>query len=203
MFTINIYLKFALIAFFLGGGVVLSVLFGFWYAFVLLLIGITLLVSYIMLGTIQSAAQMLQVSDFDGAEKRLALTLTPKLLYVTNRAFYYIIKGSIALNNKDNNLAEELFNTALALKLPTDNEKAMILLQLANINAVKNKWTAAKQYFKDAKKLKVSEGAIKEQMNQFEKALNNRGQQKAMMGRGGKGGQAMVPGGKRRRPKMR
>jgi hypothetical protein len=203
MFTINIYLKFALIALFLGGGVVLSFLFGFWYAFVLLLIGLTLLVSYIMLGTVQSAAQMLQVSDFAGAEKRLGLTLTPKLLYVTNRAFFYIIKGSIALNNKDNNLAEDLFNTALALKLPTDNEKAMILLQLANINAVKNKWTAAKQYYKDAKKLKVTEGPIKEQIVQFEKALNNRGQQKAMMGRGGKGSQAMMPGGKRRRPKMR
>lgn len=202
MFTINIYLKFALILLFLGGGVLLSFLFGFWYAFVLLLIGLTLFVSYVMLGTVQSAAQMLQVSDFTGAEKRLGLTLTPKLLYVTNRAFYFIIKGSIALNNKDNNLAEELFNTALALKLPTENEKAMILLQLANINAVKNKWTVAKQYFKDAKKLKITEGPIKDQLIQFEKALNNRGQQKAMMGRG-KSAQAMVPGGKRRRPKMR
>lgn len=202
MFTINIYLKFALIALFLGGGVLLSFMFGFWYAFVLLLIGLTLLVSYVMLGTVQSAAEKLQVSDFAGAEKRLGLTLTPKLLYVTNRAFFYIIKGSIAMNNKENNEAEALFNRALALKLPTDNEKAMILLQLANINAVKNKWTAAKQFFKDAKKLKVTEGAIKEQLNQFEKALNNRGQQKAMMGRG-KGAHAMMPGGKRKRPKMR
>ena len=202
MFTINIYLKFALIVVFLGGGIVLSFLFGFWYAFVLLLIGVLLLLSYIMLGTIQSAAQMLQTGDFDKAQKRLDLTLTPKLLYVTNRAFYFIIKGSIAMNDKDNNTAEELFNKALALKLPTDNEKGMILLQLANINAMKGKWAAAKKFFNDAKKLKISEGAIKEQMVQFEKALSNRGQQKAMMGRG-KGGQAMVPGGKRRRPKMR
>ncbi len=156
-----------------------------------------------MLGTIQSAAAMIQNMDFAGAEKRLGLTLSPKLLYVTNRAFFYIIKGSLAMNDKKQDEAEEYFNQALSLKLPTDNEKGMILLQLANINASKGKWNAAKNYFRDAKKLKISEGQIKEQLNMFEKALNNRGQQKAAMGMGKQGMQSMRPGGKRRRPKMR
>ena len=176
---------------------------GFWYAFPLLLIGIGLLVSYVMLGTVSSAAQMVQNMNFDGAEKRLGLTMTPKLLYVTNRAFYYILKGSILMNRHDNTGAETWFQNALALKLPTDNEKAMVLLQLANINGSKNKWTAAKKYFMEADKLKITEGQIKEQLEMFRKAINNRGQAKLSGRMGKQGHQMMNRGSKRRRPKMR
>ena len=203
MFTINIYLKLALIAVFLGGGIVLTFIYGLVWSWPLLLIGLILLVSYLMLGTVASAANMIQTLDFEGARKRLNLTLTPRLLYVTNRAFYYIMNGSIMMNTGDTNGAEEEFNKALNLKLPTENEKAMVLLQLANINGSKNKWNAAKKYYREAKKLKITESQLKEQMVQFEKALTNRGQLKAAQGMGKKGQQMMRPGGKRRRPKMR
>ncbi len=201
MFIINIYLKFALIALFLGGGILLTFLNGFVWSWPLLLIGLGLLASYFLLGTVTSTANLIQTMDFDAAEKRLNLTKFPGLLYITNRAFYYIMKGSIKMNQGDNNGAEEQFNNALNLKLPSDNEKAMVLLQLANINATKNKWNSAKNYFSQAKKLKVSEGQLKDQMNQFEKALNNRGQMKAAQGTSKR--MQMRPGGKRRRPKMR
>jgi len=202
MFIINIYLKFALIAVFLGGGIILTFIYGLVWSWPLLLVGILLLVSYVMLGTVASAANMIQTLDFEGARKRLNLTLSPKFLYVTNRAFYYIMNGSIMMNTGDTTGAEDEFNKALDLKLPTENEKGMVLLQLANINASKNKWNAAKNYFREAKKLKITEGQLKEQMQQFEKALTNRGQMKASQGMGRKG-QQMRPGGKRRRPKMR
>jgi len=203
MFKINIYLKFALIGIFFFGGIILGFMYGFGYSWIMILIGVLLLVSYLMLGTIQSAAEMVQTMDLDGAEKRLNLTLSPKLLYVSNRAFYYIIKGTIAINRNDSVTAEGLFNQALALKLPTETEKAMVLMQLANINAQKNKWTAAKNYFREAKKLKVVEPQLKEQIELFDKALKNRGQMKSGQGMGRKGQQMMRPGGKRRRPKMR
>jgi len=206
MFTINIYLKFALIALSLGLAVLFMVLegFGAGYYVPFLIIGLILLASYIFLGTVSSAAQMVQKMDFDGAEKRLGLILKPEFLYVTNKAFYYILKGSIFANRKDNDAAEDLFEKALALKLPSDNEKAMVLLQLANINGSKNKWTAAKKYFRDADKLKVTEPQIKEQLDMFRKAINNSGQMKAG-GMGGKRGSNMMQPGsrKRRRPKMR
>jgi hypothetical protein len=80
----------------------------------------------------------------------------------------------------------------------------MVLLQLANINATKNKWNAAKIYLNDAKKLKVSEGQIKEQIQQFDKAFSNRGQAKAASSMAGRNGfRSMSGGGKRRRPKMK
>lgn len=204
MFTINIYLRFALIALtIIGGGILIGTM-GFWYGFPIVLIGLALLVGYFLFGTIVSAGKFVQEQDFVGAEKRLNLTFFPKLLYVSNRAMYYIMKGSIASQDKDNKLAEEYFNQALALKLPSDNEKAMVLLQLSNINATRQKWPLAKKYFHELKKLKVTEPQLKEQVALFEKAMSQSGQIKAqqrMMG--GTRGKAMTGGGKRRRPKMR
>jgi len=165
-----------------------------------------MLASYIFLGTVQSSAQMVQEQDFDGAEKRLGLTLMPKWLYVTNRAFFYIMKGTLSAQKNDHKIAEDHFNTALSLKLPSDNEKAMVLMQLANIKATKNNWTAATNYFNQAKKLKVTQGEIKNQLDYFEKALsNNKGQMKAARSMGKQGMRMMQKGGggKRRRPKMR
>ena len=203
MLQINIYVKFALIAAcFIGGGILWAA-YGFWYSSIFLLAGIILLVSYLLLGTVQSAAELMQKMDFDGAEQRLELTYFPGLLYVSNKAFYYIIKGTAKLNKEETSAAEELFNKALSLKLPTETEKAMVLMQLANINARKNKWNAAKNYFKEAQKLKVTQPELKQQMEEFDKAIKNRGQMKAAQSMGRRGHQMMRPSGKRRRPKGR
>ncbi len=193
MFTINIYLKFALIAVCLIGGTILAFVYGFWYAFPFLLAGILLLVSYFLLGTIQSAATMVQTMSFDEANKRLDLTFRPNWLYKTNRAFFYLLKGSIAMQNKDTAAAEAYLTKAQQIELPTDNEKAMVGLQLANIHAQKGKWNSAKNHFNKIKKLKVTEPQLKEQIKQFEKAITNRGQMKharSMQG-GRKGGGRM------------
>ena len=201
MFTINIKLKLGLTALFLVGGILLAIFQGFWNALPFLLIGLGLLASYFMLGTVQSAAELVQLAQFDEAEKRLGYIWKPEWLYKTNRAFYYILKGSLAMNKKDHNAAEEYFKIAEKIDLPTDDEKAMVQLQLANINAQKQRWNKAKVYFLNAKKLKVTQPQLKEQIAQFDTAFKNRGQMKHAHGAGRR--QMMQPGGKRRRPKMR
>jgi len=184
MFTINIYLKFAIIAVSLIAGIVLSMTISFWYALPFFLIFIGFLVSYILLGTVQSSAVLMEQMDFTGAQRRLSLTWKPNWLYVTNRAFYYIIRGTILMNLNQVDEAEEWFNRAAKLKLPSDTEKAMVLLQLANIHATKGKWNQAKLEFMQAKKLKVTEKNLREQMKQFEKVLSQRGQLKHTRGGG-------------------
>lgn len=135
MFTIDYKLKFAIIAVGILGGLALMFTAGFWYGFPFLLIGIGFLVSYILLGTVQSAAVMLEKMKFAEAEERLKWTLKPNWLYVTNRAFFYIMKGSIAANLNRPDEAEGYFEKAKDLKLPSDNERALVYLQLANIKA--------------------------------------------------------------------
>lgn len=201
MFTINIYLRFALMALGIIGGSVLIALFGFWYGFPFLLVGLVLLVGYVLLGTVQSAAQLMQEMNLIGAEQRLGLTLSPKLLYKGNRAYFYMLKGSVAMQLKQNDLAEEHLLRAKEIGLPTDNERAMVYLQLANLAALKNNWTNSRNLFREAKQCKVSEPQLKDQIKQFEKALKQQGTAKASRHR--HRGSVVAPGGKRRRPKSR
>lgn len=203
MFKLNIYLRFALIALTLVGGIILTFAYGFWYAFPFLLVGIILVVGYVLLGTVQSAAEIMQGGDLEAAEQRLNLTFKPEWLYKTNRAYYYMVKGNLAMQRKDTEEGEKWLKKAQGVDIPTDNEKAMIELQLANVAASRNKWKQAEIHMRNLKDLKVTEPMLKEQVEQFTKAFAQRGQMKAqqrmqMSQRGG-----FRPGGKRRRPKMR
>ncbi len=201
MFTINIYLKFVLIALFLGGGILLSFSISFWYAFPLIIIGLIFLASYIFLGTIQSSAMMMQKSDFDACEKRLELTYKPNWLYVTNRAYYFLIKGSIAMQRNDSDDAEIWFNKAKSLKLPSDNEKAMILIQMINIHLTKNRYTQASNAYRELKKLHLTSDMFKDQIKMLDDVMKQQGRMKMS----GQMDQRMMfrPGGKRKMPRMR
>ena len=72
---------------------------------------------------------------------------------------------------KDTEAGEVYLNKAQSLKLPTDNEKAMIELQLASIKANKGKLKEAEAHMRTIKSLKVTEGMIKNQIEEFDKAL--------------------------------
>ncbi|TVR82085.1 MAG: hypothetical protein EA409_05555 [Saprospirales bacterium] len=200
MFTINIYLRFTLIAILLPLAIWLSFQFGFWYSFPFYLIWLSLIIGYVLLGTVQTAAKKMEKMDFLGAEERLRLTLAPKYLFKTNRAYYFMLRGTIALNLKNNEEAEHFLLKAKETGLATGNEKAMVHLQLANLAAGKNNWNGALMHFRQAKKFKVTDPQLREQMRQYEKALANRGILKSA-GMGNKNIQ--TAGGKRRRPKMR
>ena len=203
MLVINPYLRFALMAVGIGGGIALWVTLGIWYGIWFVIVGLVLLVGYLILGTVSPAAKALQDSDFDKADRFLKLTLTPRLLYATNRAYYYMLKGSIAIARKDTDEGEMWLKKAESVKIPTPNEGAMLQIQLANIAASKGKWKQAQLYYRNAKQLKITDQNIKEQLKQFEKVLNNRGQQKAAARMGKQGNAMMGRGSKRRRPKMR
>jgi hypothetical protein len=185
MFSINIYLRFGLIAACLLGGFILAAKFGFWYSFPFFLIGIVLIVGYILLGTIQSSALKMQGGDMDAANKNLDLTFFPQWLYKPYRGTFYLIKGSIAAQQQDDEKAEQYFVTAQGMGLPSDNEKAMIILALANFRAKKGNWAAAENYIRQAKTLKVTETMLKEQILESEKAMKQRAQQNTMMMRQG------------------
>jgi tetratricopeptide (TPR) repeat protein len=199
MFTINIFLRFAGIVGGLLIGIILWSAYGFWYGFPFLLTAIILLIGYIMLGTVQSAAMLLNQQRIDEAEKQLKYTFFPKWLFYMNRGYYYMLHGTIAMFKKDNTKAESYIQQALATGLPSANEKAAAYLQLANITATRGNWTMAQNHLAEAKKLDVTEPSIKEQLKEIEKAMKQRGQMQSpanMMG-------SYRPGGKRKQPRMR
>jgi len=113
MFSINIYLRIALIAGLTIVGLVLNSMYGFWYAFVFYLAALVLLIGYIMTGTVQSATMLLQTQDFAAAKKRLGMTLFPKLLFGPAKSAFYMIKGTIAMQSKDYDEANSYFKNRI------------------------------------------------------------------------------------------
>lgn len=203
MFTIHPYLKFVLIALFLFGGITMMLTLPWGYGLPFVIIGVLLLVSYILLGTIQHTAKVMQASqNYLEADKWLNLTLKPEWLYVTNRAYYYMMKGTIAQGLGRTDEAETYLTKAQTLNLPTDNEKAAVQLQLASIAIQRQKINIAKNYLKNIKELTVTEPMLKDQIKQFDKAMAQQGQMKMaqQMGMMSKGGMPLNPKTKRRRP---
>ncbi len=200
MFLINIYLRFALMAVTIIGGIALWAAFGTWYGLPFILIGLILLIGYFVLGTVQSSAQMVQSQDFAAAEKRLNMTIKPNWLYGPIRSTYFILKSTFASQRKDFAEAERWLNLANEQPMNSDDERAMVLIQLASIEANKQKWPAVQKYLKELESLKIKEPQIKQQVAEFQKAFKNRGiMKKAGQMKGG----FRQPGGKKRRPRMR
>lgn len=205
MFIINIYLRFALIVGGILGGVALWAVWGFWYGFPFLLIGLFLLAGYLMLGTILSANQLISQSRIDEAEQRLKLTFFPKIMLKGYKGVYYMTHSAIAMQRKDLNGAETWIKQAMAAGLPSDNERAAALLQMSMIAASKNNRQAAINHFNEIKKLSVTEPMLKTQIKEYEKQLKqlqqsmNPSMMAMMAGRGG----FRPGGGKRPKPKVR
>ena len=204
MFTINIYLRFALIAVGILSGIGLWAGYGFWYGFPFLLVGVVLLIGYLMLGTILSTNMLVSQQRLDEAEARLKLTYFPKLLLVGYKGVYYMTHGGIAMQKRDFNTAETWVKKALDAGLPSDNERGAALMQLVMIAAGKNNIKLAQAHFAELKKVNITEPTLKEQVKEIEKQLKQAGQtmnpsMMAMMnGRNG-----FRPGSKRRQSKMR
>lgn len=200
MFLINIHLRIALMAGTILGGIALWAIYGTWYGLPFILIGLTLLIGFFLLGTVQSSAQLLQNQDFAGAEKRLNMTIKPNWLYGPIRSTFYILKSSFASQRKDFAEAENWLNLAKDQPMNSDDERAMVLVQLAGIEANKQRWPAVQRYLKELNALNIKEPMIKQQVEDFNKAFKNRGiMKKAGQMKGG----FRQPGGKKRRPKMR
>lgn len=204
MFTINIYLRFALIVGGILGGIGLWAGLGFWYGFPFLLIGIIMLIGYIMLGTILSTSLLLNQQRLEEAEQRLKLTFFPKLLFNGYKGVFHMTYGAIAMQRRDYSAAEGYIKTALSVGLPSDNERGAAMLQMVMIYAAKNNIKAAQNQFAELKKINVSEPMLKEQIKEVEKQLKMAGNtaiNPSMMAQ--MGGRGFRPGGKRKMPKVR
>ena len=206
MFTINIYLRFALIVLGIVGGAILSSAYGFWYGFPFILVGVLLLIGYLLLGTIVSTNMLLGQMRMDEAEERLKLTFFPRLLLMGYRGVYFMTQAAITMQRKDWSASEKLLKKALDAGLPSDNERAGAMLQLLMIGAQKGNINGLAPQLAEIKKMNVTEPNLKAQIKEVEQQLKLAKQNPmnpstlAMMGgRGGfRGG-----GGKRPRPRVK
>lgn len=181
-------------------GIILTASFSFWYAIPFFLTFIVLTIGYIMLGTVQSAALMMQEGNLDEVKKRLKLTFKPEWLYTVQRSYYFMLMGTISTQEKDFEGAKKWHQQAQKTGFMSDNERATNLLQLAGIAAQKSNFTEMQNIMRQVNELKVTEPMLKQQINEINKNLK---QNQGALRNPAMRGMMTQPGGKRPRPRMR
>lgn len=119
--------------------------------------GVCLLIwGYFREGTVIMAAREFHAKNYDRAEELLKEIENPAHLGKHRRGFYEFIYGSIELHRANFETAERHFQIASRFKFRNSNDKAIILIHLANINLRKNDKERALAYLEKTKSLKVT-----------------------------------------------
>jgi hypothetical protein len=107
-------------------------------------------------GTVVLAAEAFKNKEYDKARRYLADIKNPEYLRKTRRSYYEFISGSLALQLLDDESAERHFQIASRLPFRKPNDKAIILVHLANINLRKKDYERVRAYLARASELEVS-----------------------------------------------
>ncbi len=120
-------------------------------------IGIALLVwGYFREGTVVMAAREFHAKNYDGAEELLKEIEDPDRLGKHRRGFYEFIYGNVELHRHNYEEAEKHFQIASKFPLRNQNDKAIVLVHLANLNLRKRDFERASAYVEKAKTYKIT-----------------------------------------------
>lgn len=124
-------------------------------AIVGLLIGYTIW-SYYRDGTVLLASEAFKKKQYDLARNLLADIKQPERLRKKRRNYYEFISGSLALQLLDYERAERHFQIASRLPFRRPADKALIFVQLANLNLRKQDYKRVRAYLDKIEELEVS-----------------------------------------------
>lgn len=107
-------------------------------------------------GTVVLASEAYKNKQYDKARQYLNDIRNPEYLRKARRNYYEFISGSLALQLLDDDAAEHHFQIASRLPFRKPNDKAIILVHLANINLRKQRFDRVRAYLSRASELEVS-----------------------------------------------
>lgn len=135
-------------------------------------IGIALLVwGYFREGTVVMAAREFHAKNYDGAEELLKEIEDPEKLGRHRRGFYEFIYGNVELHRQNYEQAEKHFQIASNFPLRNQNDKAIVLVHLANLNLRKKEFERASAYVERAKSYKIT-SRVKKIIEKIESEIN-------------------------------
>ncbi|NQX42379.1 hypothetical protein SAMN05421820_111100 [Pedobacter steynii] len=141
----------------------LAVLAGFFFAFVIW--------SHFKHSSILLASKHFKNGDYEKTEKILAEVPNPDRLARNRRGYYEFMRANIALKREEYDVAEHHFQIASRFPLGGKNDKAFVLIHLANLALRKKDVERTKAYIEKAKELAVTPKA-QEIINKIEQEAN-------------------------------
>ena len=137
-----------------------------------IVLGLALLIwGYFREGTVVMASREFHKKNYDRAEELLQEIADPDKLSPHRRGFYEFIYGNLELNRHNFDQAEKHFQIASNFPLRNQNDKAIVLVHLANINLRKKEHERAKAYVEKAKSLKIT-ARVKNIIHKIEQEIN-------------------------------
>lgn len=130
-----------------------------------------LLWDYLKRGTIPLALRKLRKNDYAGAEKILNFTKNPDALSKKQRIYFNFIKGFVEREKDNFPDAENYLDTVRDAKLTNENDRAMVLLALADIQMIRGNKQKAKALMMEMKGLKV-QPSLMEPIRQMQNLLH-------------------------------
>lgn len=135
-------------------------------------IGIALLIwGYFREGTVVMAAREFHAKNYDGAEELLKEIEDPDRLGKHRRGFYEFIYGNVELHRQNYEEAEKHFQIASRFPLRNQNDKAIVLVHLANLNLRKKDYVRASAYVERAKLYTIT-SRVKTIIEKIESEIN-------------------------------
>ncbi len=130
-----------------------------------------LLWDYLKRGTVPLALLKLRKNDYAAAGKILNLTRNPNILLKKQKIYFNFIKGFLEREQDNFSEAEEYLMNVKNAGLKNENDRAMVLLALADIQMIKGNTREAKALLLAMKGLKV-QPALMEPIRKLQSILN-------------------------------
>lgn len=128
--------------------------------------------SHFKQSSVLAASKHFKDQDYEKAEKLLNEVDNPDILAKARRGFYEFMRGNIALKREKFEEAEYHFQIASRFPLGGKNDKAYVLIHLANLALRKKDGVKALAYTEKAKELATTSRA-KEIIKVIDKEANN------------------------------
>ncbi len=164
-------IRFALIALFIGLGILLHLRTGLANAWYLYAAGALLLLTYLLFGNVWTAFNLLKRGQPEQARQVLNRIYFPELLAPRHRAYFHFTQGMILLQQKHLDAAAGHLERAAATGLSRPVDKALLELNLAHIHYVRRQYDQARRHLETAKTYPAGDLLISENIAVLEQAL--------------------------------
>ncbi|MFY7709043.1 hypothetical protein ACOSQB_00330, partial [Tenacibaculum sp. MEBiC07804] len=118
-----------------------------------------------------AAFQQIKKDNVEKAEELISKIKNPDKLTKGHKSYYYFTTGIIALEKKQFEKSHSDLTQALNIGLRTENDKSIVLLNLANIELLRNDFDKATEYIKKIRELNLKP-LVESETNRIEKEIN-------------------------------
>ena len=137
---------------------------------IMLLAGGLFIYGYFKYGTVYAAFQQIKKDNVKKAEELISKIKNPDKLTKGHKGYYYFTTGIIALEKKEFEKSHSDLTQALDIGLRTENDKSIVLLNLANIELLREDYNKAIEYIKKVMLLKLKP-LVESETNRIEKEI--------------------------------